>query len=348
MQERLLNNNEISTFCRQVAFLLQAGITPAESMHIMLQDTENKEGRGIIESIYQVTSKGESFSTALNSSGVFPEYVENMVSLGESSGNLDDVMSSLAEYYEREELITDSIKSAVRYPIIMILMMLLVIIIMMTRVLPIFAQVYEQLGTEMSGVASILMQAGGVLSSLSLIFLLILALCAVVYLYLSRTANGHRRLENFLEKWRPTKGFYMDVARGRFASGMSMSIASGLDTFQSLDLVATLTANEEMQKKIQQCKQAISTGGATFPEAIAQAEIFSNLHTQIINVGFKSGSTDTAMAKIAEDYDRNNTQRINHNLAILEPVLVIILSLIVGMILLSVILPLMGVMSSIG
>ncbi|MCR5031281.1 MAG: type II secretion system F family protein [Lachnospiraceae bacterium] len=347
MQERLLNNNEISTFCRQVAFLLQAGITPAESMHIMLQDTENKDGRKIIESIYSVTSKGESFSTAINSSGVFPEYVENMISLGESSGNLDTVMASLAEYYEREELISDSIKSAVRYPILMILMMLFVIIIMMTRVLPIFAQVYEQLGTEMSGIAGTLMKVGNVLSSLSLAFLLFLAVLVVVYLYMSRTAKGKKRLTDFLERWRPTRNFYLDIARGRFAGGMAMTIASGLDTYKSLDLVATLTANRDMQEKIAECKKAIATG-ATFPEAITKTGIFNNLHSQIINVGFKSGSTDTAMNKIAEDYDRNNTQKINHNLAILEPILVIILSLIVGMILLSVILPLMGVMSTIG
>ncbi|MCR4587801.1 MAG: type II secretion system F family protein [Lachnospiraceae bacterium] len=347
MQERILNNNEISTFCRQMAFLLQAGITPAESMHIMLQDTENKDGRKIIRTIYDVTSKGESFSTAINSSGVFPEYVENMISLGESSGNLDTVMSSLAEYYEREELISDSIKSAVRYPIIMILMMLFVIIIMMTKVLPIFAQVYEQLGTEMTGIAATLMNIGNVLSSVSLILLIVLALVAAFYLYMSRTAAGKKKLGDILEKWRPTRSFYMDIARGRFASGMAMTISSGLDTYRSLDLVATLTANKDMQDKIAQCKQFIASG-ATFPEAIAKTEIFSNLHSQIINVGFKSGATDTAMSKIAEDYDRTNTQKINHNLAILEPILVIILSLIVGMILLSVILPLMGVMSSIG
>lgn len=126
-----------------------------------------------------------------------------------------------------------------------------------------------------------------------------------------------------------------------------MALASGMDTFSSLKMISEIVENKAMEDKIEVCRQALSEGD-NMAEALTKAGIFSNLYSRMIGVGFKTGNIDVVMSKISEDYDKATDKKLAGIIAVLEPTLVIILSLIVGMILLSVILPLIGIMSSIG
>lgn len=158
--QRKLSNDEIAAFCSQVGMLLNAGILPTECMNILMQDAEDEETKEILLTILSSCRSGNSFTESLSASGVFPDYVLNMIRMGEESGNLDDVCQSLANYYEHEEMIANSIKNAVSYPFIMIGMMVLVIIVLLAKVLPIFNQVFIQLGSEMTGISASLLQLG--------------------------------------------------------------------------------------------------------------------------------------------------------------------------------------------
>lgn len=344
---KLLSNTEIASFCEQIALLLKAGITPAEGMEILLSDNRNPEGREIIQSICNECQKGETFYHAIESSHVFPDYVLHMIAIGEEAGRLDDVMDSLAGYYEREESIHSSIKNAVSYPLIMIIMMFIVIIVLLTKVLPIFEQVFLQLGTEMNAISRSFMSIGNMISRSSFILLLFIGIVFLFFLYFTKSKKGHNLYLRFALSFPLTKEFYENIASGRFASGMALTLSSGLDTFSSLDLVAQLVDNSIMCQKIAACKSYIENG-SNFAEALATTKIFSNLYSRMIAVGFRTGNVDTVMKKIAENYEKETDAKIYHIISVLEPTLVIILSLIVGLILLSVILPLMGIMSSIG
>lgn len=342
-----LSNLEISSFCSQMTMLLRAGIAPAEGVRILLSDTTDSDGKAIFQSILDVCMQGESFSKAITAAGVFPDYVRNTISLGEQSGNLDVVMQSLADYYEKEETVSSSIKTAIRYPLMMIAMMVVVILVMITKVLPIFQQVFHQLGGEINSFSAGLLQLGTTLNRYSVLFLMILIILSAFYFLLAHTRRGRVLLTGFLLRFPLTAGFYDKVAAGRFANGMALSLSSGLDTYASLELVDQMVGNEKMSAKIKDCKRFIESGD-NFSEALVKAGIFSNLYSRMVSVSYKSGSIDVAMKKIAEDYERETDQKLRSIISTLEPTLVIILSLIVGFILLSVILPLIGIMSSIG
>lgn len=347
MHQKRLSNQEIASFCNQTAMLFQAGITPTESIGILLNDSKSSEGKEILQQILDICRQGESFAKALEQTNAFPDYVLHMINIGEESGNLDDVMQSLADYYEREDSISDSIRSAVSYPFIMIGIMLLVIFVLLGRVMPIFNQVFIQLGSEMSGISATLLNFGNALNRYSLIITVLLVIAVFIYFLAVKTKKGHALTVRFLSVFPLTKGFYEKLAAGRFASGMALTISSGMDTFSSLDMVSELTEHTGMQSKIAACKKAIEDG-SNFAEALTSSDIFSNLYARMVTVGFRTGSIDTVMQKIADSYDKETERKIRSIIAILEPTLVIILSLIVGLILLSVIFPLMGIMSSIG
>ncbi|MCR4764514.1 MAG: type II secretion system F family protein [Lachnospiraceae bacterium] len=345
--QRQLSNYEISVFCRQTTMLLKAGIAPALGIDILMQDTEDPKGRALLEQIQAPLREGANYHDAIAATGAFPEYVLNMIAIGEQSGTLDTVMESLANYYEREDNIRANLRSALSYPLVMIGMMFIVIIVLITQVLPIFSQVFAQLGTSMNAFSQSLLNLGANLNRYSFILIGIIILIALLFYYFSATKSGRQRFIAFASKFGPTRSLYEGIAAGRFASGMALALSSGMDTFNGLDLTLKLVENKEISEKIEKCRKLI-VEGESFPDALTQSDIFSKLYARMVSVGFRSGSMDVVMGQIAERYERDTDRRIYSIIAVLEPTLVIILSLIVGLILLSVILPLMGIMSSIG
>ena len=341
-----LKSYEISSFCKQMSLMLKAGITPADGIDILEQDTNSASAKKLLGSISNVLHSGEKFHVALSMTEAFPDYMIHMVTIGEESGNMDTVMESLADYYEREENIESNIRSAVSYPLIMVFMMLIVVLVLITKVLPIFEQVFAQLGTSMSGFAQSLLSLGSTLNKYSIILIVILVLFAAAFLYFSSSA-GKENFKKLIRKFGPTRKLMHDIELERFASGMVLTLSSGMDTYEGLGLVKKLSNDDDMKKRIDQCKELLLDGDS-FPEAMEKTNIFTSFYAQMISVGFKSGSMDQAMKQVSERLQKDTERRIYSLISVLEPTLVIVLSLIVGMILLSVILPLMGIMSTIG
>ncbi len=341
---KMLTNRELSSFFDQIAMILNAGISPMEGISIMLEDTTSAEGQEILGRIAEQVDDGQSFHTSISAAGVFPKYALDMIEIGEQSGRLEEVMRSLSDYYEREENIAENIKSAVTYPFVIIGMMTVVILILIIKILPIFSQVFQQLGTEMTGFSRTLLNLGTTISNYALVFIVIIAMFVLFYFFLSKTPAGQKLWGIFCAKSIFTRPIYDKIASGRFASGMALTLSSGLDTDQSLEMVSRLVDNSVMQKKINSCRTYISEGTG-FAEALVKVGIFSSLYSRMITIGYKTGSVEHVMSKIASGYEEEVDTRMSHLISILEPTLVIILSIIVCMILLSVMLPLMAVIS---
>lgn len=342
-----LSPNEISTFCAQIAMIMKSGISVSEGVSIMCEDVKNPQGKELLEAIYAQVELNEPLFKALESTGRFPKYVVDMTEIGERTGKLDDVMDSLCAYYEREESIAKNIKNAVTYPVIMIVMMVFVITVLIVKVMPIFSQVFAQLGSEMSDFSKSILALGNIIGQYAYVIIGVIAVLVIGFIILRRTASGRRLLDSWKASFFATKNLNSKIASGRFASAMSLMLSSGLDTDQSLDMVYKLVDNVYIRNKITRCKQYIAEG-VNFSEALVKADIFTGVYARMISVGFKTGAVDTVMKKLAERYEEEIDTQMSNIISILEPTLVAILSTVVGMILLSVMLPLMGIMSSIG
>lgn len=345
---RLLSSNEISVFCRQMSLMLAAGIGTLEGIDLLLHDTHDPDDRQFLEDIMHILLSGEKFHIALQMSGVFPGYMIHMTTIGEESGTLDIVMDSLADYYDREDDIKESIQNAIGYPMLMIMLMLIVIGVLIIHVLPIFSQVFAQLGTSMNTFSQTLLNVGQTLNRYSFIILGLLILIGVLFFYFSRTDSGRARFIHMTRNVGPLAKIYEDMAKERFASGMVLMLSSGMDTFESLNLVRNLVDSPTMRKQIEACQSNIMDEGDSFPEAIEKAGIFNQFYSRMLSIGFRTGSMDTVMRQISNRYAEITQRRIYAFISVLEPTLVIVLSMIVGLILMSVILPLMGIMSSMG
>lgn len=345
---RSLSNHEISIFCRQLSMLTKGGVSPYECINLLISDTKDSEGKFILSKIMDILNTGERLHTAMEYSGVFPDYVIKMITLGEESGRLDTVLDSLANFYEREDELNENIRSAFTYPLVMIAIMIVVVFVILSKVMPIFADVFSQLGTAMNAFSESLVALGRSINNYSVILIVIITALVCLAVYLVHGRGGKKFLLLIAQKLPVTGKLYRDIAAGRFASGMALTLASGMDTYRSLDIVADLVENKDISSRIENAKKLIREDGMTFPEALEKTEIFSQLYTRMILVGFKSGAMDVSFRETADHYTIDTDRRIYGIISVIEPTLVIILSIIVGLILLSVIMPLMGIMSSIG
>lgn len=335
----MLGNLEIASFCNQLAMIIGAGLPAYEGISILMEDAPDKETKEILQKIYEPLETGSTFHEALRSSGYFPKYVLDMVELGEMSGNLDDILHSLHHYYQREESIRQGIKNAVSYPLIMIGIMIAVLLVLIVKVLPIFNQIYTELGSGLSGFALAMMNFSQGLNKYFAVIVIVLILILVFFFFFSRTSVWKTYFQG--------KKLSMNTAASRFANCMALALSSGLDTNQGMDLALQLVDNNVMADRIRRCKELIEAG-ESFSDAILASEIFRNIYASMITIGFKTGSMDRIMEKISEDYENDIDNQIGHFIAVLEPTLVIILSVMIGLILISFLFPLIGIMSSIG
>lgn len=339
-------NLELSGFCSQMAMILHSGISPLEGITIMLQDSSTDQEQEILKQILEALQETGNFSLALEQTTVFPPYMIHMVQIGEETGSLDDVMDALSEHYTREDAITKSIRNAVTYPMIMIGMMLVVILVLLVKVMPIFNQVFLQLGSEMTGFSGTLMQIGNNISRYSSLLVILLALLAAVLFFGSRTQKG----KSVLHQCSIHLPFFADLTAKqsvcRFADVMYLSLRSGLTPERGLELAALLNQDPQFQEKLDHCQQKVLEGD-DLSQVLCDHHIFSGTCARLVSIGQKTGSMDRVMKQISDLYQEEIDAKISNTLAILEPSLIIGLSLIVGIILLSVMLPLMGIMSGI-
>lgn len=340
------SNMELSSFCGQIALILKSGISSMEGLSIMMEDAASPDEKEVLEALLENMKETGSFSQALESLNIYPSYMLHMAQIGEETGKLDEVMQALQNHYEREDSISKSIRNSITYPMTMTGMMAVVIVVLLVKVMPIFNQVFIQLGTEMTGFSRMLMDVGNAINRYSVIFIFILVLAAGFALYSTRTVSGKNLLRKLGYRLKFTRTIYEELAACRFASGMALTLSSGLNPERSMELVNALNDDPVFGQKIQRCQKEVDEGN-DLSHALFTSGMFTGIYARMASIGSKTGAMDQVMEQIAGLYQDDIDTRMNNILAVLEPTLVILLSLIVGVILLSVMLPLMGIMSSI-
>ncbi len=340
------SNLELSSFCGQLALIIKSGISPLEGITIMLEDATSADEKEVLTQLLEHIQETGFLHCALAATNLFPPYMLHMIEIGEETGTLDDVMESLKNHYQREYTIHQMLRSSITYPMIMTGMMTVVVVILLVKVMPIFNQVFIQLGTEMTGFSRVFMNMGVTLQRYSIVFIVVLFILVGLVCYGIFTVSGKKFFQRLLSFIPFTKHISEKIAACRFADGMALTLSSGLSPERSLELVASLNEDLMFQQKIDHCQRELENG-VDFSKALLTAHVFTGIYARMTSIASKTGALDESMEEIATLYQNDIDSKINNLLAIIEPTLVVILSLIAGSILLSVMLPLIGIISGI-
>ena len=341
-----LTELETAAFCDQLALILGSGVSAYEGITVMLEEADSQSERSILNMILEELKQSGQLHQALAVTGAFPSYMLNMTAIGEESGKLDEVMAQLARHYEREAELRNGIRNTITYPAVMTLLLAAIVALLLTQVLPVFQQIFRQMGTELTGVSGGLMKAGSALGTGSMILLAVLLVLSIAGLFLSRSETGRSKLIGIAAKIPAIRRLYDNIAACRFADGMAIALSSGLTPDRSMELAASLINDEAFGKKIEDSRKAVEEG-ADITDALRDNGVLTGVYSRIAGIGYKTGNMEHSMARIAELYQEDIDNRINNLLATLEPTLIIILSLIVGIVLLTVMMPLLGILAGI-
>jgi len=348
MKRKALTNSYLSSLCLEMSLLLQSGIAIGHGVSMIHDDETDINSKLVLQSLLKTLEKNEPLSEAMKESSYFPVYTVTMVEIGEKTGRLAETLKALSEHYERQERLSDSIKNATLYPAILLGMMVVVVLILIVQVLPMFHAVFGRMGAQMPTFAIRLLQFGtwfrGAAVAVALIstgiFVLAFALWAIPSLRGGIVKSWKNKFGNV--------GLFGRIASFQFMSSMSLAIASGLDIKESVSMSASLNNDSAiLNKQYEKCLSMLESGDK-LADALKDSGILSPRDSRMLSLGEQSGMADTAMMEIARRNGNIVQDDIARIISRIEPTLVIATSAIVGIVLLSVMLPLMGIMTSIG
>lgn len=339
-----LNNRELFQFCEQFSIILRSGMSAIEGLAILNDDSQTERGKEILTFLYKDMEESGSLAHAMEQSGAFPASAAAYVRTGEETGCLDEVMKGLSAFYAKEIQITDQIQSAVAYPLVMLGMMTAVIVILLVKVLPVFRQVFRQLGLEMSWISGALLGIGETLSRYSTAFLVLLAAMIGFILFLVLHPKGQELIRKIVCRFPGMKEIPVNLDYSRLCQCIFLGIRSGLSPELCVELAGAVVTQTEIREKLASIQKQLAEGYG-FTEAITESGLFKAMELRLISLGFQAGASDEVMEKLAEQYEEKSTDSVSHIVSILEPTIVIVLSILVGLVLLSVMMPLLGLLS---
>lgn len=342
-----LTNLELSIFAEQLALILHSGISVLEGISILQEDLSEKAGGRLLGSIYDSMEQSGDFSQSLADTGFFPEYFVQMTKLGERSGMLEDVLTSLADYYRRQDTLLHHIRDALIYPLVLLGMLTAVLAVLIHQVMPVFADVFQQLGLNMSGMAQTVFSLSNLLQRFSAVFLFLLIAAVLAALYAVRSVRFRTSLFALLCRFPFLRTIMLQTARARFAHALSLSLHSGLDPEESFALASMLT-HDQLPAEQLSLAQELLMQGRDCGEALKESGIFSGLDASLISIGFRTGSAEDALTRISQSSQQAAEETLQNIIGAIEPTLTAFLSILTGIILVSVMLPLLNLMASIG
>lgn len=347
MAAKVYSGRELSAFCLQISILLKAAVPLDEGLYLMAEDAPTEEEKKLLHTMGEDVELGDPFFESLERTGAFPPYVVRMAKLGQQSGTLDQMMESLADYYEKEYYMMKNIRNAITYPVMMVGMLLIVLFVLFTRVMPVFEQVYAQLGVQMSPLSQAASRLGGILSGAALVVFVLLAVAVLIAAIATGAGKELTIAHKLMERLKRNSKTALAAAGRRFTAVLALTIRSGMELDKGMELARELVDNGKVAEKIDVCSEKLQLGEGYY-EAMKESGLFSSFHIQLIKVGVRSGKMDEVLQEISDDYEQQADASIDAMVARLEPTLVAVLAVAVGLILLSVMLPLAGILAGVG
>lgn len=339
-----LTMSEKYMFCNQMAMILESGFSLNQGVTMVYEEMDDKNIKGVLQEVAKYLDEQVSFSEAIDLTKAFDDYMVNLVKVGETSGNLDDVMQSLSEYYARIDDITNKLKQALTYPIILIIMMVVVVGIIVFKVLPIFKDVLNGLGSDLSSYANSFMEFGQIFSLICFAILLVLVI-VIIAGYLYQRVTHVNVLSNVVQKSFLTRKLSRALNKAQITYALSLFISSGYDLQEAMKFVPKLVDDKQLRANLEKCNEDLINGDS-FVEVIKKYQIYQGMQLNMIQVGFKTGQVDIIMKQLSNSFQEEVSRAIDQFLNIIEPTIVTLLSLVVGIVLMSVMLPLISIMSS--
>ncbi len=332
MFKKKVKSRDLGVFCKQFSAVLKAGVTVIAALELMGDQLENKTLRAAIYSARSYIEKGGTLADALRvNPDVFPPIMINMVAAGEMSGNLEVCLDRLVEHFDKDNALSSKIKGAMTYPIVVLIVMIIVVIVVMVAVIPNFESMFAEMGADLPLPTKIMMAASDFL--IHKWWLLIIIIVALIFgiKFFKKTEPGAQLFANIGLKAPIFGNLNIKSACSRFARTMSTLMASGISMIDAVEQVARMMDNKIIREGLLDAKTQVAKG-VPLSKPLKDMEMLPQMLSAMTKIGEETGDIEEMLSKVADYYDEEVDAATNALTAAMEPMIMVILALIVGMI----------------
>ncbi len=339
---------ELTAFCRQYSIMINSGISLLGAIEILKEQKFSNYFKALLQVVYEDVKGGMMLSEALRKhKGVFPDFFCAMIKVGETSGKLDIVMNSLADYYEKDNAIKRKVKSAFAYPIMLMCMTVGIIVLMLAFVVPTFRESLSSLDIEPEGLTKAVYDISDFILGYGLYLLAAVLLIGIAIFAFSRTEKG-RYVFDWLKVNVPViRRVNIDLITARFARGFGLLLSSGMDMTEAMDAVKIVFGNRDVKARFDKAAEDVKHG-MTLAVAFNQYKLFPDMLTQMVSVGEKTASLDDVLTRSCAYFDDAVERSLNSVTSKIQPIMLIILGGIVGLLFIAVYSPMLSIMTGLG
>ncbi len=345
---RGIGSKRISIFTRQFSVMLDAGLPLVQCLEILGEQEEHQGFRAIINTVRTDVESGSSLADAMRKHPkAFDNLFVNMVAAGEAGGILDIILQRLSTYIEKIVKLKSQVKAALVYPVTVILIAAGVVTIILWKVIPVFAQLFAGLGSEMPFLTRMVIGASNFVARFFPFILIVLVALVFFIRQYHRTYRGRRVLDGILLKV-PVIGMLLrKIAVARFCRTLGTLTASGVPILDGLEITAKTAGNSIIEDAVMSVRKSVEEG-RTISEPLGDTKVFPPMVVQMINVGEQTGALDQMLSKIADFYEEEVDTAVNGLMKLLEPLMITVLGVVIGTIVAAMYLPLYSILSKIG
>ncbi len=340
-----VTTKDLSIFCRQFYTMLDAGVTIVNCLDILSSELPNRKLREILNNISEDVKKGELLSVSMSRfKKYFPQLLIKMVESGEVSGNIDEMMLRMSIHFEKENKINNKVKSSMIYPAVLSVVALVAVIFIMTFVVPTFIGIFEDEGITLPLITRITIGISKFLSSNIILITVAVITLVIAFNAYKKTPNGRRAISNLKLKLPIIGVLNNKIIVSRFTRTLSTLISAGVSLIHALPTVAGVVDNDLAEESILKIRERVVRGD-NLSSVIKEDNIFPNMLASMVKIGEESGSLDKILNKTADFYEDEVEQAIQTATALIEPILIVTMGIAIGVIVISVMLPMFDMYS---
>ncbi|NBB78526.1 MAG: type II secretion system F family protein [Verrucomicrobia bacterium] len=344
---RVIKPEELTTFTRQLATLLDAGLPLLRALEVMIRQEKNQRFKAVLEQIAGQVKSGNSFSDGLaQHPKIFDRLFINMVRAGEAGGVLDVVLARLASFMEKALKTKKKVKSAMVYPIVVIGVAVSIVALLMIVVVPKFEDIFADMlgGAALPGPTQLVVGFSNFMRDNILLSIGIVAVLVVGFKFLKKTPIGSK-VANWLSINLPKIGdLVRKVNIARITRTFGTLLSSGVPILQSITITKDITGNNFYETALGRIHNAVRDG-ESLAKPMEREKIFPNMVTSMVDVGEETGELAEMLNRVADNYDEDVDNAVNGITSIIEPVMIVFLAVVVGFIVIALFLPIVEIIN---
>lgn len=329
---------ELMRFTRQLSILINAGVPILECMEILHKQEQNMVLKRVIRNITTQIEEGKSLFDAMTQQQGFDKLYCALVKAGESAGILDSILNKLAEFLEKAEKLKKQVKSALTYPVIVIIVGIAVVFGLMTFVVPQFVGILQESNQEIPWVTQTVIDISAFFQNYTLLLLAGIIAFFMIFVNFIKTKEGKKAWDRFTMKV-PLFGMLIIKGNlGSFTRTLATMLAAGVPIIDSLEICIDTLDNTQIAKDLTKVRKAVIEG-KSITEPLARINYFPPLITQMIKVGESTGNLDQMLLKVADVFEEEVEELVGNMTKLIEPIILVVLGGIIGFVLIAMYLP---------